>query len=1001
MRKKFIPAILLMLLNLVSTPFSAAGQKPVERFVATQWGMKEGLPQSSVNCVIQSREGYLWISTFGGLVRFNGESFTTFNRSNTPGLRSDRMLLLYEDHAGAIWCGTEDGLSRFYRGAFTSFHDFDSANNYAPMLITEDDQNRLWVSVDGKPFRFSGEKFVPVTIARDPGLISSAVNNPGGIWMAHNRELLRTMGDSIVLIKSFSRDYLDQLVHAVEDPKDRDWIWLASTGSGVIRFHVPTGAMHRFTMADGLPSNYFRRLFVDNDGRVMTAGFNGISRWNGKRFDPIVTVNSDEDKQFNEVMQDSEGNYWMGTPAHGLYRLRSSVISMLDERSGLAEGKMLSLAARKNGTMLFGTNCGGIYEWDGDTVTHSTINSTLVNLCTWSILEDSRERIWVGSKVLMRYDHPKAKGIVFDSSSGFKGIDVYAIAEDSRGTLWFGCLNGLFRYDGRRFTRYSSPQGLTHHEVRTIVEDRSGKIWIGTTQGLFVMENDSIVPLPIFLNGDPARPALTSYVRAIHHDESGTTWIGTYGGGILRYREGIFTAMTTNDGLADNIVSHIVESPRGYFWMGCNRGIMRVRVQDLNDVADGVRRSFHTTMYGDQDGMHSPETNGGFQPSVIAETSGNLYFPTVAGVAVVSSRSVTQNAVIPPIVIEKLIIGNRETELSDGITLSYDSAGVEIHYASLSFTNRSKVRFKYKIEGVDNDWVDVGGRSRAYYTNIPPGEWTFRVIGSNNDGVWNETGAVMNITVTPPFWQTWWFYSFVGLFFAAVGPSIYYVRVTQLQRERRRQQIFAEQLIDSQEKERRRIAMELHDGLAQQILIIKNRAELALKEVGDPEKTAEQLREIAGSAVHSINDVRQISHDLRPVHLEQFGLTETIKHLREQLSESSAIEWAFHVDDIDAAVPMEKQINCFRILQEGTNNILRHSEATQASVMIRREENHVIVSMWDNGKGFDPAGPTPDAGLGLAGILERTYTLGGTCEIKSAPGKGTTIKILIPVQRHA
>jgi signal transduction histidine kinase len=212
--------------------------------------------------------------------------------------------------------------------------------------------------------------------------------------------------------------------------------------------------------------------------------------------------------------------------------------------------------------------------------------------------------------------------------------------------------------------------------------------------------------------------------------------------------------------------------------------------------------------------------------------------------------------------------------------------------------------------------------------------------------------------------------------------------------------MFAERLIDSQEQERRRIALELHDGLGQQILIMKNRAELALKNVTDPGATADQLREIAGAAVSSINDVRAISHGLRPVHLEQFGLTETVKNLFEQLVQTSAMEWISHVDDIDDIIPKEKQINFYRILQEGTNNILRHSSATQASIMIRRSDSEVILSIWDNGKGFDPGKKISGPGMGLSGIWERAHTLGGTNDVKTAPGEGTTIKIIIPIDHH-
>jgi signal transduction histidine kinase/ligand-binding sensor domain-containing protein len=970
------------------------------KYVPTDWGLKEGLPQSSVNHIIQSRDGYLWLATFGGLVRFNGESFTTFNRSNSKGLRSDRMLTLHEDRSGAIWCSTEDGFSRFRNGTFQTFQIIDSIYNYAPLMITEDGRGRVWITANAKPYRFENDSFVHVPVFDNARLVSSAIQNPGGTWLVHNNDLLRSFGDSVVLIKKFSGMVQNKFEHVVEDPTQPGLLWIATSGSGVLRYDAYSGHVRQYTPAHGLPSPYVRRLYFNRSNMVMTSGFNGISVFNGTRFVPLRTVGGVGDHEYNEVIQDAESNYWVGSPSRGVRRLRPAVITTIGDKEGLREGKMLSLVRLKNGTFLFGTNCGGIYEYTNGRAVYSAINASLVNLCVWSIFEDSKKRLWIGSRVLMRYDSLKGKGTLLKSSQGFNGEDIFAINEDSKGNIWIGCVNGLFLFDGKQYRQYTKANGLTQNDVRSLYEDAAGTMWIGTSNGLHKFENGKLTPVPITLDGDSTAEPLSSYVRAIYQDSEGTYWFGTYGGGIIRLREGKFSAITTQQGLADNIVSHIYECRQGYFWMGSNRGIVRVKKTDLNDVADGTIDRLHSYMYGTNDGMFSPETNGGFQPSIALDDEGNVYFPTVAGVAVVATEQVSENKVVPPVKIEKVLRRDRDIGLPEAIVLPYDSTDIEIHYAALSYVDPAKHQYKFMIAGVDPQWNRVGNRTTAYYTNIPAGEWTFHVLGSNNDGVWNETGASIAITILPPFWHTWWFYSLVVLCFVVAGPTVYYYRVTQLKKEKERQQMFAERLIDSQEQERRRIALELHDGLGQQILIMKNRAELALKNVTDPGATADQLREIAGAAVSSINDVRAISHGLRPVHLEQFGLTETVKNLFEQLVQTSAMEWISHVDDIDDIIPKEKQINFYRILQEGTNNILRHSSATQASIMIRRSDSEVILSIWDNGKGFDPGKKISGPGMGLSGIWERAHTLGGTNDVKTAPGEGTTIKIIIPIDHH-
>lgn len=957
--------------------------------------MEDGLPQSSVNDILQTQDGYLWLATFGGLTRFNGESFTVYNRSNTKGLKSDRVLKLYADRSGALWFSTERGLFRLKDGTVQTFTIVDESHEYSPLMMTQDSRGVIWISTSGKPYRFHDSLFLPVPVLNDSALAHAAVNDPRGVWIAHNFELMRTYGDSIVLVKNFSSELKHSIQKVVEFPRNSGQVWLASTGDGIIRY--AGGKLSRYTMEQGLPSIFMYNLYIDRSQNLWAMGFNGISKYVDDRFVPIRTIDEKSDKELNTLIQDAEGNYWAGSPSKGLFRLTPAMITTIDDNDGLREGKMLSLMRRKDGTFLFGTNCGGIYEWKGKRAVYSTINAKLINLCIWSIFEDSRRNLWIGSRILTRFDQRYNNRIIFDSSKGFNGVDIFAITEDSRGTIWIGCLNGLYVYDGQSFRHYGKEKGLTGMEVRTLFEDASRTMWIGTTNGLFTFQNDSIIPVPLIVNHGPAREIFSTYVRAIHQDESGVMWFGTYGGGILRLKEGKLSSITTDEGLFDNIVSHIVEDENGFFWMGSNRGLSRVSREELNNVIDGLRTAVQSSVFGTSNGMNSPETNGGFQPSIARDDSGHLYVPTVNGVVVVSTRQVKKNNLPPPVVIEKITAeGGKILPLSE-ISIPYDSATVQIDYAALSYSDPKKVRFKYLMVGYDQDWVDAGDRRTAYYSKIPPGTHSFRVIASNNDGVWNMDGASFQLTVLPPFWMTWWFKLLVVLFFIAFGPSVYYIRITQLKKEKQQQHQFAVQLIESQEKERRRIASELHDGLGQQILIIKNRVEMALKYGADSVLTKEQLHEIAESTQSALNDVRTISHGLRPVHLEQFGLRETLLHLCEQVGQTSSLECVHHIDEIDGLIPAEQEINFYRIIQEGINNILKHSGATQASFMIRRSGSSMTSSLWDNGKGFDVE--RVNEGLGLIGIRERVKILGGTCEIKSHTGEGTTVFITIPIQQ--
>ncbi len=965
---------------------------PTSRFISRHWSMDDGLPQSSVNDIIQSKDGYLWLATFGGLVRFDGSDFDVYDRSNSIGMLSDRILTIFEDHNGSLWCGTEEGVLKKKGGEFSTYNLTVGTMQYSPSMMAEDSRGVLWATADGKPYRFDGERFIPVQVLNDLALRVRAMNESSGVWLVHRREVLRTLGDSIVRIMDLKTVLKNDIIAITEYPAGSKTYWIGTMGEGIIR--IGQGDTTRLTEKNGLPSGSIRSMFVDHGGTLWVTAFNGACHWNGSRFEPVQTVVGKFDKEFAAITQDMEGNYWVGTPASGLFRLRSSVISMIGPELGLVEGKMLSLVRRRDGSMIFGTNCGGVYEWKDGRAFYSEMNKYLINLCVWAVLEDSRGRVWTGSRQLTRFDDVKKKGVVYDSSNGFRGSDIFILFEDSKGILWIGCLNGLFRFDGERFTQFTTADGLPHNDVRTIFEDPSGVLWIGTANGVSRIDNGTVIPFPLVAETDSSQFIRSRYVRAIHRDADGTMWFGTYGGGIVRWKNGAFSVITTKHGLFDNIVSHIIDDGQGNFWIGCNRGIFSVRRSDLNSVADGKIVKVQCYSYGTSDGMSTEETNGGFQPSVAQDGSGNLFFPTVNGVAVVATRSVQHNTLPPPVTIKKITTGDRTIPHSGSLSFSYNSADISIHYAALSYSDPEKVRYRYMLEGVNDSWIEAGQRRTAYYSNIPPGDWKFRVIASNNDGTWNIVGASLPITVRPPFWMTWWFRTLVVLFFFFSGPSIYYLRVTSLKKEKQAQLRFAEQMIESQEKERRRIAADLHDGLGQQILIIKNRVELAMKNVHDPQAIEEQLKEIAESARSSINDVRTISHGLRPIHLEQFGLRETLLHLCEQVRQTSSMECVHHIDEIDGLISHDKEINFFRIIQEGINNIMKHSGATQASFMIRRSDGVVTASLWDNGKGFEAS--TVKEGMGLTGIRERAKILGGTCDIKSHPGEGTTVLIILP-----
>jgi signal transduction histidine kinase len=325
----------------------------------------------------------------------------------------------------------------------------------------------------------------------------------------------------------------------------------------------------------------------------------------------------------------------------------------------------------------------------------------------------------------------------------------------------------------------------------------------------------------------------------------------------------------------------------------------------------------------------------------------------------------------------------------------------EIEYTALSFINSENMRFKYRLEGVDHDWVNAGTRRTAYYSHMPPGEYTFRVIAANSEGVWNLEGASLRVTVVPPFWRTWWFMTIAGLAVAAAIAGIWKYRIGQLKRIQTAQQNFARQLIESQEQERKRIAAELHDSLGQNLLIVKNRAQLGqiAAQQKDPE-LLEQFEWIVSSATQSIEEVREIAQNLRPYHLDRLGLTKALEVMLEKVAATTRIRFVSELVPLDDLFSKEDAITLYRVVQESLNNVIKHAEASEVHVSVERLTDSVTLTVRDNGRGFALADAAArPSGFGLAGMVERVRMLGGEWRIDSQEEQGTTvtIRLVLPV----
>jgi signal transduction histidine kinase/ligand-binding sensor domain-containing protein len=974
------------------------------------WTADNGLPQNSIHAIHQARDGYLWLATSDGLVRFDGARFTVFNKSNSPGISNNRFNCFYEDSQGDLWIGTENGgVTRLRQGVFTAYTTDHGLLDNMTRGLTGDEAGNLWVFSADRIMQWheATGRFLPAELNQAKFTFGlDAYSGMGGFWGVDRTSLHRFARGRLT---SWSRkDGLPSLnIHAVAEDRHGD-IWVATRDAGLARIRDGKVAQV-YGESDGLPSNLLwfisgselKIACADRDRNLHIISLDPWAKRAVLHPPPGLLERLDINNlrlDITELYEDREGNLWIGTQQRGLYRARKQVITAYSKQHGLVDNNAYPIYEDRAGAVWIGAWYTGLSRIKDGAFTNYTMRDGLPSGLVTAIGEDRAGRLWVAA-----YGDPSRGGLRVFGQGRFTIPDnlptiegqVSAICEDRTGALWFGADHGLIRYQDGAFGAWTTKDGLAGDEVKVIINGAAGDLWIGCYGGLSRFKDGK-------LTSWTERDGLASNtVRALYEDSDGVLWIGSYDGGLCRFKAGRFTRYAMKDGLFNDGVFQILEDPRGNFWMSCNRGVYRVSKRELNEFAAGRLASITSVAYGRSDGMLNPECNGGRWPAGVKTRDGKLWFPTQDGVAVIDPEAIPFNAQPPPVVIESFLLDRAPVTplgFDRPVRITPGWENFEIEYTALSFVNSERLRFKYKLEGLDQDWTDAGTRRKAYYSYVPPGHYVFRVIAANSDGVWNTEGQSLPIIVAPPFYQTWWFTTLVAAGASGLLGFAWRYRVAQFKRAQAAQQAFARQLIESQESERKRIAAELHDSLGQNLLIIKNRALLQSTTISDGSSRS-QFDTFSAAISQTLEEVRAISYDLRPPHLDQLGLRTAIVAMIERVAASSTIRFMHELGELNGVLQQGDEILLYRIVQESLNNILKHSGATKATVNIAIGEGLLTLTIHDNGRGFTTDGdPRHSAGMGLQGIAERVRILGGAHKIHSAPGRGTTVTVKIELK---
>ena len=977
---RFLNVLFLVLLSGSGIALALDSRRDLSELSHEIWLTENGLPQNTVHAIAQTKDGYVWIGTEEGLARFDGIRFTLFDKQNTPQLKSNYIRTLLVDRAGALWIGTAEGLVHMRDGKFRLFTTNEGLPSNTIQAVYEDRNGDLWVAT-----------------ANGLGLFKS-----GGLTTFTTKE--RLVGGSIQAL--------------FEDAEGALWI---ATPYGVGR--LKDGKFANYTVRDGLGSNSVRAIQQDRAGRVWFGSLGGLTSFSDGRFRTYTTRDGLPNDRIISLLVGRDGDLLVGT-AGGLCRLTDGRFTGLNPRDALATSTILSLFEDLEGNLWIGTESGGISLLKDTKFTTYTVRNGLSNDLVKSIYEDRQGNVWIGTDGGGLNLLKDGKLTVYTTREGLSSNVVLALFGDDAGNLWAGTPEGLNRFSGGKFSTYTAAEGLANNDVRSIYGDRRGNLWIGTRGGLTRIKdgvfrtftevdglpNDLIATLfedskgNLWIGtfgglGKLTNEEFTSFttkdglssdvVISIYEDSEGTLWIGTNGGGLNRMKDGQLNTYNTANGLLDDVVYRILEDDRNNLWLSGRKGIFQIGKKELEEFASGRIASIAPVAYGTADGMMTRECSGGGDPAGWRGSDGKLWFPTIKGVAMIDPGRMKTNAQAPPVVIEQIRVNDQPITLNDRIELPPGTTRLDLYYTAPSFVAPEKVRFKYKLEGFDKDWIDSGTRRIAYYTNLRPGAYTFRVSASNNDGVWNETGAAFSLYLKPYFYQTYWFYAVCLLVLALLGWLLFRLRVRAMQAQ------FGAVL-----GERSRMAREIHDNLAQELTGISVQLEVVARTMPSEAEAARTYLDLARRQVrHGIAEARRYVWNLRSPTLESNDLPTALGETARRLTSETAIQAQVEVNGTFRPLPRLVEDNLLRIGQEAVNNAVRHAHPQRILVNLVFDAGRVRLSVQDDGQGFDNEMTSNGrAGhFGLIGMRERAEQIGGTLSIHSIEGSGTEVVADVPV----
>jgi ligand-binding sensor domain-containing protein/signal transduction histidine kinase len=963
--------------------------KAVSQYLHDVWTTLNGLPQNSVQALVQTSDGYIWLGTQEGLVRFDGVRFTVFDKRNTPELKNHYILTLLEDQHGNLWIGTSGGgLTRYSNSKFVTYTKRDGLSDTYIRCLYEDRSGTLWIGTDlGGLNQYRNGKFKSYSTkdGLSHNFIRSIVEDAqGNLWIGTDGGGLNVLHEGKFSVFNTSNGLTNNFIGALLNDKDGG-VWIGTIGGGLLLWK--DGNFQSFTTKQGLSNDYVRTLLKDKNDTLWIGTEKGLNRYRDSKFESFSIEDGLLHPNVWSLFEDQEGSLWIGLFGGGLSRLKDGKFITYTRRQGMSDDDIWCLYGDPEGAIWIGTVGGGINRLKDGKVTVYTTRDGLAHDTVRALWMDSKGMLWAGTSGggLSAFRDGKFK--TYSTKDGLSNDFVRSIYEDTHGNLWIGTNGGgLNRFRDGKFTHYSTKNGFIGDFIRPIREDSKGNVWVAVeSAGLVRIRNGEFKTFRL-RDGLP-----DDRILSMHEDSEGVLWFGTLNSGLLRYKNEEWRRFTRKDGLFDDAVFQILEDSNGHFWMGSNRGIFRVALTDLNDFARGKIQTIPSQSYGIGDGMKTNECNGGSQPSGWKDRIGKLWFPTNNGLVVIDPDKLAENRYLPPVQIEHVSFdgqGVSTTGSRNPLRFPPGQGKLEFQYTALSFLVPEKVRFQYKLEGFDPQWIDAETRRTAFYTNIPPGSYTFRVIASNNDGIWNVTGAAFEFVLEPHFYQTPWFYALGIVAFIAIAVGAYRLRIGQMRAQ-----------FEAVLEERNRISREIHDTLTQDFTGVVLQLEAAEMTMQNPSEETKELidraREIARAG---LIESRRFVRELRPAALEIANFPEAVLHVAKQAAAGTDLQVSADVSGLRRHLPAAIEDNLIRIVREACTNVVKHARAKNVKINLKYGMFKVNLDIHDDGRGFEVNNvfPKHEGGFGLTSMKERARKIRAKFSILSKPDGGTHIHVSVP-----